>query len=621
MSLALVVSRPCPAVENSSSFIMSCLRSVLLMGMFGFSLTASGARAGASHDSSKTFHRPQDYRSLGVTKTEPVSSCSFEFIAQYNPGKHMCELFPPSQETIHFPDGSMMHNLSFDRSKSKEDGSTDLDYFQYGLDRHTAIKEFLDSKLSGKLSPDFRLALSAHRGDVVRDILLPIIDPSAHSGKEFFVLPWPADQQNAAPKKVSWEELNALLRPLLLSHKKEIEDLSAKWPIDKPHLSAREPVPQMADKTKPIDQERLESLVQRTKRSITLLVTGGRDRTHWSEPEKRLVAKIDSVHVTAMSSLVSHEACSGTLPNAFYSPASHSINICPKFMDFPEATLVAVIGHEMGHSIDPCGSQCSVYNVDLERLEKAEGRKPDSRDDPEIASLVKFLSIESKQQEKGKSFRFALPTELMFGKDALTQAVSPEEFGLLHLASAGVSPVEYPLEEVMKCLNSARGGDFRRQTDKEQRQIAGNIAKEIVRETGGDVNRIAERIFDRFRSHPECTFFGKASRLGEAMADWIGAEAMGDYLLERQREGNGMNAPMARLETIAFFANIICAENSKAQKPSEKKAVEALFKTYARLSDPHPASLSRVDNVFLRNSKVRKALGCSPDDRECHRNG
>lgn len=66
----------------------------------------------------------------------------------------------------------------------------------------------------------------------------------------------------------------------------------------------------------------------------------------------KMVEIVKTIKLDQSDTMTNSDLCIS--PNAFYLPTAHSLTICPSLLSYPEDTILMILGHEIGHSIDPC---------------------------------------------------------------------------------------------------------------------------------------------------------------------------------------------------------------------------------------------------------------------------
>lgn len=102
-------------------------------------------------------------------------------------------------------------------------------------------------------------------------------------------------------------------------------------------------------------QGKLESLVNFAKDTLIEELKAGREDNDLSPEVKNQIGRIRHIHYDYAQSLNDKTTTCRTLdPNAYFSKMTNSLVICRSLMMIPDAGVVAIIGHELCHSISPC---------------------------------------------------------------------------------------------------------------------------------------------------------------------------------------------------------------------------------------------------------------------------
>jgi hypothetical protein len=180
-------------------------------------------------------------------------------------------------------------------------------------------------------------------------------------------------------------------------------------------------------------------------------------------------------------------------------------------------------------------------------------------------------------------------------------------------------------DNIIQCLSSKEGGEFRSYNETELEDIADRIASRKVWQ-GRDPysvenkNKKKAEIFETLKRYPHCTRLGRRSTMTEAFADWMGAEVVGQLLGDQAKRGKKLETDLERIAPIATEAAHYCAsqfgEPSRGFKTMFGADMELACED-AQCRDEHPELRKRADMIFLRNQTIREKLGCKPDPNEC----
>jgi hypothetical protein len=268
------------------------------------------------------------------------------------------------------------------------------------------------------------------------------------------------------------------------------------------------------------------------------------------------------------------------MPNAVYEPMTHSITLCPQLLNLPESSLMQILAHEMGHSIDPCISGFAFDNKGILNNEGILG-PPDDLRTPSITEIPAgqhpFKSIVSCLKEK-KSMGVATPK----AEDLLSQISETDED-------------QEPPSQAIKNLR------FLKQEDE-------------------------SALLNKLPSLINCGFITENGHMQEAFSDWLGAEVLAGKITETI---DRKKANEYALSAKAFFASLDCdnlrdVARQKLNMMVENKCI--LPKHIQRIQDSpveigpssHPKTSDRINRIFLANPKIRQALGCQQSSELKH---
>lgn len=529
-----------------------------------------------------------------------------------------CDFFAEraNQEFISLPDGTRYRNpLSSASGRLVGEEDKMPPPFDPGAAAENARKLFsLQARslraLKGHGTEEFLLALTSGASlstlgyrksmEAARKDAPPNAAPEGPGSAFPLMLPWPPDQPGAAVRLVSPDEFRSgFLDKLPESARKDFDKVVAAAAEQIQAMPQAQMIPQPKRiKVPPARRKRVDHLVEETRSALLGEILRGRKYGQLSPAERAMHDKIATVRFRGGDDpTIAGPSCQGAAPNAFYNPDNHTFTLCPNFYEYPDAQLVSVIGHEMGHAIDPCGCQFHAHEIDRDRLrEKQDVLLAQARKDPKRMKAVRFLLTSPDEMTSG-----------YLGRETSDEAIEwLERSGAIRRKAAAVSPEDYPYREATQCLKEQVG--FRETSDQDLRKTAKAYARRVAAAGGSSIDR-AEVEADALRSlrrFPQCPqTIGGPSQSGEAVADMLGAKVLGKYLSE--------NPP----KTIEEKIGAISAMSAGACQ--ERAALDEGFSLDVPPEpNPHPYPRERLDGIYLTDARVRKALGCAqPAGKSC----
>lgn len=488
---------------------------------------------------------------------------------------------------------------------------------------------------SSNQSAEYISTLTTKAGEAVSDVLngygdkisttvqvsmlqYPLVDwKGIVEGKELSFtafVPWPLDQKGAPSKAVKRSEIQTELKRLLGDYGfAALKSAYEKWPtIAKVSEDNQDPVQKKLMTVTPERKKHVSNLIAKTKDLLVQEILQGRDASKLSEPEKRAVSKINSIKVGDFDELKNEGACAGPVSQAFFNPMDHSINICPNFYNFPDSTIVSVVGHEMAHAIDACNSQFGVFSVDQSKVSKLSTKDPNapSTDSKINENAEKLKLFGYLQYAAGRNLSpSSLPLDLLFPEEAIQYL---KDAGCITETVSGTSLDSYFLKDSYECL--IKNKKF--QSNADMSAMIDKIIQIRTRErrdgytTDLDREKNRKKLKDAFSKHPECMPGEDKSEMGEVMADYLGSRVLGEFLKNQP-------APKDDAEKIAplsFFASLACMDMNKKKTESKEETpydiLDEAYKDARKIYDPHPIAIERLEKVFMSDAHVREKLGC-----------
>ncbi len=253
--------------------------------------------------------------------------------------------------------------------------------------------------------------------------------------------------------------------------------------------------------------------------------------------------------------------------NAAYDPITHSIHICKEILNYPEATLVAVIAHELSHSIDPCLLQFS------------------------LSSILGSNPFSNKDYISEKSGPLKAYTTIPFEWAESDFDVLRENFQTI---SPGRTALENPFYQKIKCLE--------RDESVHAKPRLMPLGDSVINDTEG-----------------MCSATTQDGEIQESFSDWMAYEVLALYLKK---------LPASELKPALFegVLNITANECSTLQSNIEMEMralmlksplcspeAERFFKQVDQLRSQtfvsaHPNGQRRVDRLYLAQPLIRKMI-------------
>ncbi len=289
----------------------------------------------------------------------------------------------------------------------------------------------------------------------------------------------------------------------------------------------------------------IESMIQRI-RTVTLEVPDGKD----------------------FGQLVS-KGCE--VPNAAYR-YDHKVVICPQLGNFPEASIMSVVAHELAHAIDPC---CGA----LDLVKTKTGYEVNMDFNP-----VSLMSVSEKKSS---------------------------------VAVPGILADKNPFSSVISCLQTSDSVGIKAPT---VTQLQESYFKEAAGDGQSGFYKFAQKIPELYPKYGMCENFSGDGRVGEAFADWIGAQVIAKKIEEIPES---TRAKRFAFESQGVFLASHCPQAlaavqeraSSAMMGGQRSCGEAFADIdYSNQTNKnHPSTGSRITKILLAQPEIQKALGCRPE--------
>ncbi|MBC7540905.1 MAG: hypothetical protein H7281_18940 [Bacteriovorax sp.] len=294
-------------------------------------------------------------------------------------------------------------------------------------------------------------------------------------------------------------------------------------------------------------------------------------------------------------------------PNAFYTAITHTLIICPQYLNYPKMSLRETMAHEIAHSFDSCHLSEKFFKVKGPEIVEIAPFEIDIKTTPSLGNFKIqsedsiYLKAENKQQEKMPYAENPFSKTLSCLKDPL---------------SVGAVAVDF---KNMK-INAQKSID--ELTKLGQNNPQNNKARKLnfFLENGPEYFSF----FEGCNNPTDADTLGR-SQMQEAFADKIASEIVALDI----KKLNGVDAQKKILEIALGYDNI-CANESDSEiklrafaikegcsdflenMEKEKRILATLLVVDPKF-DSHPLTPKRIEKSILAQPDTRKALNCKED--------
>lgn len=342
--------------------------------------------------------------------------------------------------------------------------------------------------------------------------------------------PMPPNDPKAEPRTLTKDEFNQIVASFPIEDQTRLNAVAKNFVEKaKPFLTAGPAVAGIATPA-PVTEEKIKKanrIFSEAKENLAQSILRGRSESQLSAGEKSLLQRIQSVVLNRPDGS-SSSSCNGDL-NASYLPHRHQIYLCEAYYDQPESQIAFVLGHEIGHSLDPCHSAGALYT-----------------------------------DEGGKQFTDGKMNDLKS----------------LKIFAAGIPEGRHPLEATKKCLTTRR--QIRAFSKSDLETVAGMEAlytkyDQLMSEK--DYEEYRKRLTEDYVRQRECAVSGYMNTdVNEAMADVYGFVALEAHLRSQP--------PQSKQDAVAAipFVEKFCDPNHpRPPTPPELKYAEVHQDTSLRV--------------------------------------
>ncbi|MFN3453496.1 MAG: hypothetical protein ACK41T_00950 [Pseudobdellovibrio sp.] len=325
---------------------------------------------------------------------------------------------------------------------------------------------------------------------------------------------------------------------------------------------------------------RTEKIFKDLKTRIILFLVSQKNSSNSAEINNMIIrinrVKLQPINVNGTYKDLVAQGCDQ--PNAIFRGDKQTISVCPQLMGYPEGALYTLIGHELGHSIDPCNTTTRILDDET----------------------VKFpwMNAESKVEK----FKI-LPIDVR----------------------------KNPFKSVISCLQSSKSMAISIPSQKElisiynKRIIEGDNAKNgfsSVTKEGYKKSLNASQ--NHYPEAMNCRHVTGNGHLQESFSDWVAAQAVESVLKDLKLRKPSYSNEFA-LSSQGVLIGLGC-ENikkkinemySKSLKGTScdipNSSVKSDGHDHGYVYSSHPETRDRVNKIYLNQPAISSALGCKSD--------
>lgn len=352
------------------------------------------------------------------------------------------------------------------------------------------------------------------------------------------------------------------------------------------------------------DQARQKELTLQAKRSIIEMIKNGRSDDQLTSEQRNLIGRITSVEVITADMKEANDIpdCSKQQPQAFFVPTGYNIILCENLLDLPDATMLRIIAHELGHSIDPCTASCDHLSANQEKignhLEKIKSAESDSdaNEESEETELTQedyyHTILEGLESYGERPFITYHSADTEF-KDKLIKE------GFVQKNFKGIPRSQQPFDSVRSCLIKNAGFD---NVSTKDIAFAIHQRKDALKRFGKKMTKKEIADYENYyKKNADCMAVGnKMSQMSESMADVYAAYALSNYLKD--------NPPKTQNDKYAIegiFLNQVCDPYYTTKLASQLKNGEL-----GVLEESHPLAEARTKNILLQFPGITTQFDC-----------
>ncbi|WP_413292739.1 hypothetical protein ACLSU7_15070 [Bdellovibrio sp. HCB185ZH] len=336
---------------------------------------------------------------------------------------------------------------------------------------------------------------------------------------------------------------------------------------------------------------RMKDIFEDTRERVISVLSKRKNSSNKSQID-RMIERVKSVRMKigtpGPAEEMGKQGCE--VPNAAYNLELHEMMICPQVLNMPESSLFTLIGHELGHAIDPCSAALD--------FSQSGAKFPDWMNmlvKPNTAPTTSkgFAAGENPLEDvisclgKPSSIGVKVPD-----KDTLLKDVKSQLANLVDFVESGED------QEMGEGNEEIRGGVG---------------ARDAVRGQLEDRRDMLNNHYDQFKG---CSAVTGSILIDESFADWISSQALGEKIT---------SLPTSKAAEYAFaapgvFYSAACP-GLVAQSFAKAKAMAPKCSSLNKFANaekgdmgteglPHPETNQRVNRIYFAKPEIKNALSC-----------
>ena len=441
-------------------------------------------------------------------------------------------------------------------------------------------------------------------------------------GSEAVTLPWPLDAARPQVKVFNQAEAFTALRGALGSQrfdkfralvtktqnkislenqKRKVESEGVAARLTRERYTMAFAAPEKVAKR----QDEVRVLFREAKASVIAAVTNNRPRAQLNPEQLNLLTRLEVLEPRFLSVAEAAEqpTCQNFGRNAFHDREAHDVKICPAMLWEPDAPLIFVLGHEVGHPIDPCAVENDFARWNgpaLGDLEKSKALVP-----VKVAKVATMI---------GSGNPYMSPTDVQYLDEPNTKKALLDA-GVLKILAPRLDALPEIYRDAYACV-AARYG-YRTPSAQQREQISRETHQNMGDFGGLDPTSVAEgdqRLRKYMDTYRDCALMdGRArTQMNEAIADVTGAVAQEKYLRDHPPSSE-------RDRVVSLYHGGAACDQSRAYKPDDLSPAELII--YQRqhaeaVDDDHAPSIKRL-MMEADLPGTAAAVGCVRSESGC----
>jgi len=343
---------------------------------------------------------------------------------------------------------------------------------------------------------------------------------------------------------------------------------------------------------------------------LDTITRGVRDPSKWSAEQRNMVTRVQGISMNLMSmdqSSRSNACKTGGMGNANYTVGTHTFVVCAGVPTLPDAQMVNIFAHELGHAVDPCAMEGDYSKFDKTKLQAM-------IDSSQVSAADKKVLMNNVLGKDGGSYLSPELLSFINDGDFEKKAVAA---GALTVLEPGSTTLPSLYADTYSCLAKNYGMRSPQPQDAANDMTALQAALASYSSLTPEQKQNAiNNVSREHRLFPQCDYFyGPKTQMIETMADVFGVVAKDKFLRENPPKTDLDKMLTIRSTQACDFSNLI-HQQEIGESANAMMQLQNAPNTQRLTSNEHPSDVLRA-RLEADLPGLADVYGCTRDSSHC----